>query len=80
MFNEGANMRNMIGQQVVNQYGLIIGTITDQYNEGHKTWAVIDDGYEVCLNGCEEVIDLMGVERAKNPCLKSSFVRLSATA
>jgi len=70
-------MRSMIGAQITSPLDKILGTITDQFEEDGHTWATIDDIYSVIMDGSEEVLDLCGIARQKNPSLKANFLRLS---
>ena len=70
-------MRSMIGEQIVDASRKILGKITDQYQEDGECWAIIDDSYGVRIDGCTLHLDIFGYERAINPNLEASFVKLS---
>lgn len=73
-------MRSMIGEQVIGSNKKILGKITNQFKEDGQWFGVVDNSYEILLDDCTHHLDIFGYERAKNPKLEASFVKLSVIA
>lgn len=58
-----------IGKQVKDYKDCCEGALTNCYYENGKPWGVINDDYEVCLQGSVEIVDLTNGE---------NYLRLSA--
>ncbi|MFP3637693.1 hypothetical protein [Paraburkholderia sp. SIMBA_054] len=76
----GLQHRYSIGTQIVDAGGQILGRLSGVSNEQGAFWGTVDACFKVNLSGSAEVLDLTGHDRAQNPALDASYLRLTEAA
>ena len=72
--------RYSVGTQVVEHSGHILGRLTNVTLAGGLFWGIVGDNYEVDLSRSAEILDLTGNDRAQNPLLDASYLRIERDA
>ena len=77
---KATNYETALGQQIVSYKGEIIGRLTSIEIDCGRVWGLIDETFEVNIQGSEFILDILGIARLANPELEISYLRLHPNA